>query len=166
PLLCAFLSRSPHSLPSVHRNRRFAPRSRQLAAVRPHTMLGPLEIAIRSQQAGNANSSPQLVAIALMHRLHVLCVQLFLTILHVIGDHVEAESSATVSSSRSSPPPAAMIDESRKIRKLAEIEAKMLRHVTSPLIAVRPAEPRRSRRGHPASRPPSPQLFAIDEEDC
>lgn len=42
----------------------------------------------------------------------------------------------------------------------------MLRHVTSPLVRIRPSENRRSRRGHPASRPPSPQLFDIDEEDC
>ncbi|GMR36811.1 hypothetical protein PMAYCL1PPCAC_07006, partial [Pristionchus mayeri] len=146
-------------------------------------MIASIDIALRSQPKG---SSPQLVAIALMHRLHILCVQLFLTILQVIGERSEEDEATVSSSSTVSSPPS--IDESRKIRRLAEIEAKvlitisftpnhlpfplvdtfllirMLRHVTSPLVRVRPLEPRRSRRGHPASRPPSPQLFAIDEE--
>lgn len=122
-------------------------------------MLAPLDIAIRSQPK---SSSPQLVAMALMHRLHILCVQLFLTILQVIGERSEEETTVSPSSTVSSH---LSIDESRKIRRLAEIEAKMLRHVQSPLSRVRPSEVRRSRRGHPASRPPSPQLFAIDEEE-
>ncbi|KAF8364273.1 hypothetical protein PRIPAC_91196 [Pristionchus pacificus] len=126
-------------------------------------MISQLDIAIRSQPK---SSSPQLVAIALMHRLHILCLQLFLTILQVIGERSEEESTVSPSSSSSTVSSPPSIDESRKIRRLAEIEAKMLRHVTSPLVRIRPSENRRSRRGHPASRPPSPQLFDIDEEDC
>lgn len=121
----------------------------------PSTMISQLDIAIRSQVISSSysrvfypisshpsisfysihpshsipfqpkSSSPQLVAIALMHRLHILCLQLFLTILQVIGERSEEESTVSPSSSSSTVSSPPSIDESRKIRRLAEIEAKV-----------------------------------------
>ncbi|KAF8374587.1 hypothetical protein PRIPAC_81016 [Pristionchus pacificus] len=144
-------------------------------------MLVQSNIAVRSQP--KINFTPHLVAIFLMQRLHVICVQLFLAILQMIGEQSE--------DSHSSESPSLPSDESRQMRRLAEIEAKvlitlpgiplennqnspsrhfllirMLRLVTSSLEKQQSnsSEHRRSRRSIPASCPPSPKLFAIDEE--
>uniref|UniRef100_A0A8R1HL91 Uncharacterized protein n=1 Tax=Caenorhabditis japonica TaxID=281687 RepID=A0A8R1HL91_CAEJA len=98
----------------------------------------------------------QVVAQALIEMLQNWCMQLFwMTIFCVVNccgdDTVEKKK-----------PKRCVAGESKK--KLEDIEQKMLRHLTSPLISG-PLRPVKQSRRRISSRPPSAQLFDIAEEE-
>ncbi|CAB3403924.1 unnamed protein product [Caenorhabditis bovis] len=102
----------------------------------------------------------QVLAQAVIEKLQHWCMQLFwMTILCVInccGDEKKSPQNPSITPS---------LPEKKKRQSLSDIEQKMLRHLTSPYLAsplrpvIRPTKKRI------LSRPPSPQLFDIAEEE-
>uniref|UniRef100_A0A915EI08 Uncharacterized protein n=1 Tax=Ditylenchus dipsaci TaxID=166011 RepID=A0A915EI08_9BILA len=110
------------------------------------------------------------VALAVIHRLHQWCCQLFwLTIVCVIGccGELQGSKSETLADVRRS---IAANGSQRRCKTVTDLEMQLLRHLTCPQTAIlRPLRQQSSRsikkRQH-LSRPPSPQLFDIFEEEA
>ncbi|KAL6733462.1 hypothetical protein Aduo_004107 [Ancylostoma duodenale] len=104
----------------------------------------------------------QVVALAVISRLHDWCIQLFwITVFCVMGCCGDEKSRTSIRQLHDQQQQQQQL--SRKRTSIAEIEMKLLRHITSPLLSnLRPVT--RSSKKRPASRPPSPQLFDILEE--
>ncbi|CAJ0608205.1 unnamed protein product [Cylicocyclus nassatus] len=103
----------------------------------------------------------QVVALAVISRLHDWCIQLFwITIFCVLGCCGDEKSRTSI---RQLHERQQQQQTTRKRTNIAEIEQKLLRHITSPLLSnLRPVT--KSSKKRAASRPPSPQLFDIVEE--
>ncbi|EFP05214.1 hypothetical protein CRE_04079 [Caenorhabditis remanei] len=100
----------------------------------------------------------QVLAHALIETLHNWCMQLFwMTVLCVINCCGEEDEKKTQKKQPERPEPK---------KRIEDIEQKMLRHLTSPIISgpLRPVR-RNSKKRVFYSRPPSPQLFDIAEEE-
>ncbi|CAI4232724.1 unnamed protein product [Auanema sp. JU1783] len=107
----------------------------------------------------------QVVAIAVLHRLHEWCVQLFwITILCVMGCCGDEKSTSDLKKSNSLYLTSSDNRRASIRHNLAEIELKVLRHLTAPQLIRGNRSSSRSSKRRPLSRPPSPQLFAIAEE--
>ncbi|XGW13055.1 hypothetical protein V3C99_013584 [Haemonchus contortus] len=104
----------------------------------------------------------QVVALAVISRLHDWCVQLFwITVFCVLGVCGDEESRTSIYQLHEKQQQQESL--TRKRTSIAEIEKKLLRHITSPFLSnLRPVS--KSTKKRPASRPPSPQLFDIEEE--
>ncbi|KAK6733646.1 hypothetical protein RB195_017414 [Necator americanus] len=104
----------------------------------------------------------QIVALAVISRLHDWCIQLFwITVFCVMGCCGDEKSRTSIWQLHEQQQQHQQL--SRKRTSIAEIEMKFLRHITSPLLSnLRPVM--KSSKKRPASRPPSPQLFDILEE--
>ncbi|VDL80190.1 unnamed protein product [Nippostrongylus brasiliensis] len=104
----------------------------------------------------------QVVAIAVISRLHDWCIQLFwitvLCVMNCCGDERSRTSFWQLHEKQQQ-----QEYSTKKRTSIAEIEMKLMRHITSPLLSnLRPVT--KSSKKRPASRPPSPQLFDIEEE--
>uniref|UniRef100_A0A1I7UUG3 Uncharacterized protein n=1 Tax=Caenorhabditis tropicalis TaxID=1561998 RepID=A0A1I7UUG3_9PELO len=101
----------------------------------------------------------QVLAHALIETLQNWCMQLFwMTVLCVINCCGEEEEKKTQKKHQERPEPK---------KRIEDIEQKMLRHLTSPMISgqLRPVRKPTTKRRVFYSRPPSPQLFDIAEEE-
>ncbi|CAJ0587109.1 unnamed protein product, partial [Mesorhabditis spiculigera] len=137
-----------------------------------HDVLEHIEFIAADTMGGGHNTAVRnMIAGALIHRLHQWCVNLFwITILCVIGyvgDEQQKCSAIQLNEQRHHKRKSMHAERPRsRTRDIAEIEMKLLRHLTSPQNAgIRPVIKASSRKRHAvASRPPSPQLFDIREE--
>ncbi|CAB05715.1 uncharacterized protein CELE_E01G4.3 [Caenorhabditis elegans] len=105
-----------------------------------------------------STQAKQVLAHALIETLQNWCMQLFwMTVLCVINCCAEEDEKKPKRKHQEHP-------EFKK--RIEDIEQKMLRHLTSPMISgpLRPVRKLSSRRVF-SSRPPSPQLFDIAEEE-
>ncbi|CAJ0950765.1 unnamed protein product, partial [Mesorhabditis belari] len=129
----------------------------------------------KTMASASSTAVRNVVAVALIHRLHQWCVNLFwitlLCVIGCVGDEQQKCSAIQLNAQRHHKRKAMGNVEKRRsrTRDIAEIEMKLLRHLTSPQnVAMRPVhqQQRQSRKRHTgvASRPPSPQLFDIREE--
>uniref|UniRef100_A0A7I4Y0A9 Protein E01G4.3, isoform a n=1 Tax=Haemonchus contortus TaxID=6289 RepID=A0A7I4Y0A9_HAECO len=122
-------------------------------------------VASTSQSSKNEmakSDMTQVVALAVISRLHDWCVQLFwITVFCVLGVCGDEESRTSIYQLHEKQQQQESL--TRKRTSIAEIEKKLLRHITSPFLSnLRPVS--KSTKKRPASRPPSPQLFDIEEE--
>ncbi|VDO64243.1 unnamed protein product [Heligmosomoides polygyrus] len=108
----------------------------------------------------------QVVAMAVINRLHNWCVQLFwITVLCVMGCCGDEKSRTSIWQlhEQEQRRQQHLSPSQKRTTSIADIEMKLLRHITSPLLSnLRPVT--KSQKKRPASRPPSPQLFDIEEE--
>ncbi|CAD6191714.1 unnamed protein product [Caenorhabditis auriculariae] len=119
----------------------------------------------KSQQMTSAQVR-QILAQAVIERLQQWCMQLFwMTVLCVMNCCGESAPDSHKAARHPSLLLKSSTSSRRKRTSVAEIEKKLLRHLTSPYLTspLRPIS--RSHKKRVLSRPPSPQLFDIQEED-
>ncbi|KHJ98994.1 hypothetical protein OESDEN_01009, partial [Oesophagostomum dentatum] len=134
----------------------------RMIAISPSSSCTDMEASTsRTKEMAKADMT-QVVALAVISRLHDWCVQLFwITVFCVMGCCGDEKSRTSIRQLHDRQQHQQQT--SRKRASMAEIEMKLLRHITSPLLSnLRPVT--RSTKKRPASRPPSPQLFDIEEE--
>uniref|UniRef100_A0A7E4V3H8 Uncharacterized protein n=1 Tax=Panagrellus redivivus TaxID=6233 RepID=A0A7E4V3H8_PANRE len=108
------------------------------------------------------------VVLAVINRLQQWCCKLlWFTIVCVMGCCGDLKKinneSQTMSDVRRTIVTAQKVNRSANTKTVLELEMQLLRHLTSPQTAVlRPTKPANK---HQLSRPPSPQLFDICEDD-
>ncbi|KAI1720357.1 hypothetical protein DdX_05745 [Ditylenchus destructor] len=104
------------------------------------------------------------VALAVIHRLHKWCCQLFCVVLFLCVGEMQNSKSETLADVRRS-----IVNSSqRRCKTITDLEMQLLRHLTCPETALRPLRVQSSRpmrKRHHLSRPPSPQLFDIYEDE-
>uniref|UniRef100_A0A0K0DKL3 Cyclin N-terminal domain-containing protein n=1 Tax=Angiostrongylus cantonensis TaxID=6313 RepID=A0A0K0DKL3_ANGCA len=156
---------SPLSCPAPNRDFHVVPNLSDLSLAvmycehRASTSMEKSEIAKSESELTNAAAKQ-----ALISRLHKWCVEVFwITIFYIIDFCGDEQLRSTISELYESKQLHQQHRTSENCRSLAEIEIKLFRHLTSPLWAnLRPIT--RSSKKRPASRPPSSQLFDIQEE--
>ncbi|CAI5441821.1 unnamed protein product [Caenorhabditis angaria] len=123
--------------------------------------LPPLFFEVEASSSKQTNQVRQVIAHALIEKLQHWCMQIFwmtvFCVMNCVGDD-EEDLMKSKKSKKSS--------EQKRKTSLTDIEQKMLRHLTSPYLSspLRPVH-RQSKRRPVLSRPPSPQLFDIAEEE-
>uniref|UniRef100_A0A914DTR0 Uncharacterized protein n=1 Tax=Acrobeloides nanus TaxID=290746 RepID=A0A914DTR0_9BILA len=116
-----------------------------------------------STKSYDASYVKNTVALAVITRLHEWCCRLFwLTIICVMGCCGELNASnkqKTLQDVRRS------IANHKRSKTLSELEMQLLRHLTNPQSNVLRQTTVRRHKRRQLSRPPSPQLFAICEDE-
>ncbi|CAD5215411.1 unnamed protein product [Bursaphelenchus xylophilus] len=118
----------------------------------------------RQKQRYEATLLRNAVALAVIHKLHRWCCQLFwLTLVCVIGCYGELneDKQKTIKSVRKN----ISLTSQRRSKTVSDLEMQLLRHLTCPQTAIlRPISRSTGHKKRHLSRPPSPQLFDIHEE--
>ncbi|CAD5211240.1 unnamed protein product [Bursaphelenchus okinawaensis] len=116
------------------------------------------------QQRYEATVLKNAVALAVIHKLHRWCCQLFwLTLVCVIGCYGELseDKQQTIKNVRKN----ISLTSQKRSKTISDLEMQLLRHLTCPQTAIlRPISRSSSHKKRHLSRPPSPQLFDIFEE--
>jgi hypothetical protein len=108
------------------------------------------------------------VALAVIHRLHKWCCQLFwISIVFIATYCGEVQNLNSKSETLADVRRSISASSQRRNQRISDIEMQLLRHLTCPQTAIlRPLRQssRATKKRHHLSRPPSPQLFDIAEE--